>query len=338
MIRCLPLTLALILVAVPGFAQDAGDVDFSADFKKAAKKVQPFLTRLGPFKQAQAGPKNPFAPPRPRMPGRPPAAPETWTSAGIIVADDYILTSFQGIGGQLAGIPVVTAAGKSLMGGVVGTDEWRDLALIKCAGVKLPGKLPLANTKSLDVGSFALAIGRAPRGRGLSIHAGILSATSRFRRKLLQSDARSHKGVWGGCMVNLDGQILGLITVGSSRPKEGAGVTFALRAEHFAANIQALKKGQRVPQPKPGFLGVYLDAKKSPLTVTRCVKGSPAEKAGIKAGDQILDIGGLRVNEPKVLKMVLGRLSEGETVSVLIVRAEKRLRLKKIVLSAAGAK
>ncbi|MDF1667718.1 MAG: S1C family serine protease, partial [Planctomycetota bacterium] len=218
------------------------------------------------------------------------------------------------------------------------TDPWRDLALIKCAGIKLPGKLPLGSTKSLDVGSFAIAVGRAPLGRGLSIHAGILSATSRFRRKLLQSDARSHKGVWGGCLVNLDGKILGLITVGSDRPKEGAGVTFAMRSEDFAANIVALKKGQRLKEPKAGFLGVYLDAKKSPLTVTRCVKGSPAEKAGIKAGDQLLDIGGLRVNEPKVLMKVLSRLSEGEKVSVLIVRNEKRLRVKNIVLTAGASR
>lgn len=338
MSRLATIVLCLALTpCAPALAQD-GDLDFSADFKKAAKKVQPFLVRLGPFEEQAKKPKNPFARPAPAIPGRPKPTPETWTSAGLIVADGYILTSFKGIAGQLAGIPIITASGKALVGGVVGSDEWRDLALIKCAGVKLPGKLPLGSTKSLDVGSFAIAVGRAPRGRGLSIHAGILSARSRFRRKLLQSDARSHKGVWGGCLINLEGKILGLIVVGSGRPKEGAGVTFAMRSEDIAANLKALKKGQTVDQPKAGFLGVYLDAKKSPLTVTRCVKGSPAEKAGIKAGDQLLDIGGLRVNEPKVLKMVLSRLSEGEKVSVLIVRNEKRLRIKNIVLTAGASR
>jgi serine protease Do len=330
------LFLAVSLLNI-GSVQGQEDTDFGPAFRAAAKTVEPYIVRLGPFKVTVKRPamaRLPMVMPGGGKPKKKPVTPESWSTAGLIVSDGYVLTSLRGLNSVKKDIPLESTAGLVSSAQMVGADSWRDLALLRCPDLKGPKTLRLAKTNSLDVGSFTIAVGAAPHGGGLSIHVGILSATSRFSQRLLQSDARTHNGVWGGVLLNLDGEILGLVTVASDRPKELAGVTFAVRAEDLLANIAALKKGKALLKPEDSFLGIYIEKDKFPLTLTRTVPGSAAEKAGLKIGDEILDIGGLELRDAKSLQGVLGRFIAGDKLSILIVRDKKRIRIRDVVLGA----
>jgi serine protease Do len=336
--RVITLLSALILLSSQALAQE----DFSPDFRAATKRIKPFIVSLGPFSEPMTNPLLKKKLPMFLQPGKNKKKAikdrETWTAAGLIVEDGYILTSLHALAKKSTNIPLEASTGVISSAQLVASDGWRDLALLKCPGLKSPGKLPWGESKSLNAGIFTIAVGVAPRGPSLSVHVGILSATDRFRQRLLQSDARTHKGVWGGALVNLNGELLGLVTVASNRPKELAGVTFAVPAHQLPALIKTLKKGLSPKKTAPPFLGVYVDTKKFPLTLTRTVPGSPAASAGLKKGDQLIEIGGLEVRDVKSLKAVLARTPASVKLSLLIVRNKKRMRIENIVLKAKPAK
>ena len=178
--RVITLLSALILLSSQAHAQD----EFSADFQAAARRIKPFLVRLGPFSEPIANPLLKKKRPLFLQPGKNKKKAikdrETWVSAGLIVDNEYILTSLHALANKSTNIPLEASTGIISSAQLVASDSWRDLALLKCAGLKSPGKLPWAKTKSLNAGLFTIAVGVGYAGRPPGKAAALRSLQSVF--------------------------------------------------------------------------------------------------------------------------------------------------------------
>lgn len=321
------LLLCGLCVSGPAWAQDS-EPSFGDQFSKVGASLKPWLVKIGPVEKLPTDPRGLRALLRPPQPGQPGPKLEKWTSTGLLIEDGLVLTAKPAVAGLVNNIPFESSTGLVSSASVLATDHYRGVCLLKCPGLKSPGAVPWHGKGSLSVGQFCVVLGRAPNSGGHSLHLGILSAQNRFRQKFLQTDARTHKGCWGGPVVDLKGRVLGLVIKPKEQPKENAGVTFAITAQSLLKEVlPSLKKGQDIQPPKPSFLGVYVEAKRVPLKITRVLKGSAAEKAGLKPGDELHEVGGFMLRNSQTLRGVLNRLAPGTKSVLLVVRGDKRMRL-----------
>lgn len=333
--------LTLLALAAPAAGQDA-DQDKEATrqygdaFAAAAEAIAPAVVRLGPFVASARAPRRLAAIPGAQPGGKPkaPAKKARWTSAGVIVGEDHILTSLRGLGSgaEAKSVPLQTGNGVSAEASILARDPFRDLVLLRCDGIRAKAKAPAVpwGDDGLEVGRFLVAVGRPPLGPEHSVHVGIVSARRRFRQGFLQSDARTHRGVLGGPVLDLKGRVVGVVVKPRPEPQEMAGVTFAVPASTITETVlPALSAGRSLEPPAAPFLGVYVDAEpRGAVIVSRSLPGSPAAAIGLIYDDQILDISGRPVRNIKSFAAILADHAPGDAVTILIRRGKERLRLK----------
>ncbi len=261
-------------------------------------------------------------------------------SGFIFSADGFIVTNNHVIEGADS-IKVNLLAEKngelSYDAEVIGTDKETDLALLKIKAEKPLPYLAFGDSDALKVGQWVMAIGN-PFGLDHTVTAGIVSAKGRAigagpYDNFIQTDASINPGNSGGPLLNLDGQVIGINTAIIA---SGQGIGFAIPSSLAKQVIDQLKEYKSV---KRGWLGVSIQdvdensAKALGLTDTRgalvssVTAGDPAEQAGIKAGDVIVAVEGVSVDDAGDLTRKIGDLLPGVKITLSVWRAGKVIKL-----------
>lgn len=213
---------------------------------------------------------------------------------------------------------------------VVGQDSQTDLAVLKIEKTGLT-VAEFADSDQAVVGEFVMAVG-SPLGLDTTVTQGIISAVNRevesdgTKYTCIQTDAAINSGNSGGALINSDGKVIGINTLKlSGTGVEGIG--FAIPINSATDVISQLKDHQKVLRPYIGITGINLDeqtAKKYKLEVGVYIKSvedfSPAEKAGLKAGDVIIKADGKSITTMDELNEIKNSHQIGDTMTLTVNR------------------
>jgi len=258
------------------------------------------------------------------------------TGSGVIVdPSGYILTNNHVVENAQA-IIVRLSDARKLPARLVGRDVKTDLAVLKVDGA---GPLPVAelgDSDRLRVGQWVIAIGN-PFGLDRTVTAGIVSATARTRvgvatyENFIQTDASINPGNSGGPLLNLDGKVVGINT---AIVASGQGIGFAIPANMARDVMKQLIAGGRVVR---GWLGIVIQdvtdelassfgvRERQGVLIADVMKGGPAEVAGVRAGDVVVQFAGETVREVPELQRRVAAVTPGQSVTLVVVRDEARL-------------
>ena len=263
--------------------------------------------------------------------------------SGVIVDTAGIALTNAHVVERATDIEVVTADGKKHKAKLVGVDRRTDLAVLRLQGGGPYAAAALGDSDRVKVGDWVLAIG-SPFGLTQTVTAGIISAKGRSIGQgpfddFLQTDAAINPGNSGGPLVNMSGEVIGINSAILSRSGGNVGIGFAIpvsMAKRIYTELVAKGKITR------GWLGVSIQ----PLTpelaksfglkepkgvlVADIVQDSPAEKAGLAAGDIIVEFGGKKVETPQELQKVVAAAGPGKAVPVSVWRdkTQKTMEIK----------
>ena len=267
--------------------------------------------------------------------------------SGVIIDEDgYILTNLHVVQ-RARRIQIKLAeevgGGEYEVEPIIGTTK-TDVALLKIIP-KTPGEkfnaVRFAKDDDLLVGETVLALGN-PFGLGGSVSRGILSSKRRAAPKdnepldvpnWLQTDASINPGNSGGPLVNLNGDLIGLNVAVSA---QGQGIGFAIPIKQVSEALAEIF----TPETDARWFGARISPASSPLTITEVKSGSPADKAGLRTGDQILKVNGnapkgfielnqwLRDNSRTDFMFTVQRGAQQQTAKVSLVPLEQMIRQK----------
>jgi serine protease Do len=255
-------------------------------------------------------------------------------SGFFISADGYAVTNNHVVD-KAEHVDVTTDDGKTYTAKVIGTDDRTDVALIKVEGRNDFPFVRLADTPP-RIGDWVLAVGN-PFGLGGTVTAGIVSARGRDigagpYDDFIQIDAAVNKGNSGGPTFDLDGNVIGVNTAIYSPSGGSVGIAFDIPAETVKMVVTQLKDHGAVTR---GWIGVQIQPVTNELADSLGLKnargalvaepqsGSPAQKAGIKAGDVIVSVNGDAVADARNLARRISSTAPGTSVKLGIVRSGK---------------
>ncbi len=261
-------------------------------------------------------------------------------SGFIIDARGYVVTNNHVIQ-DADEITVVLHDETRLQAKVVGRDAKTDMAVLKVEAKRSLPFVPFGDSDRARVGDWVLAIGN-PFGLGSTVTAGIISARGRDINAgpyddFIQTDASINKGNSGGPTFNTAGEVIGINTAIFSPSGGSVGIGFAYASAAAKPVIEQLIKFGEV---RRGWLGVRIQAvteeiaeplglrKSGGALVSMVIAESPAEAAGIKAGDVILSFGGKPIDEMRRLPRIVAEMEAGKSAEVVVWRDGKELRLK----------
>ncbi|WP_108822559.1 Do family serine endopeptidase [Dysgonomonas sp. Marseille-P4361] len=271
--------------------------------------------------------------------------PRVGFGSGVIISKDgYIITNNHVID-KATEIEVSLNDNRKLNAKLVGTDPQTDIALLKVEGDDLP-YIPFGNSDQLKVGEWVLAVGN-PFNLTSTVTAGIVSAKGRGGignapediQSYIQTDAAINQGNSGGALVNTNGELVGINTAIYSRTGDFAGAGFAVpisiagkvvadikeygtvqRAILGVSVIELSKAKELASSGEKGFEG----AEKIKIEVGAYIGGlseeSAAKQAGLKAGDVITAVNGVKIKNGSELQEQISRFNPGDKVKVTINR------------------
>jgi len=282
--------------------------------------------------------------PRQNTPPQRPRRNQTAQGSGFIIDDKGLIVTNNHVIAGASSITVVLHDGKTLQAKLVGADAKTDLALLK---VKTDIKLKAVNWGNSDavkVGNWAMAIGN-PFGLVNTVTVGIVSARARDINAgpfddFIQTDASINRGNSGGPLFNLKGQVIGVNTAIYSPSGGSVGIGFAIPSALAENIVEQLEEHGRTIR---GWLGVRIQTVTEDLAsslgldrpygalVASVIPNSPAEKAGIKPGDVILDFNGNEVTEMRKLPRLVAETKVNSNSKVTIWRSEKKKSLNVVI-------
>jgi serine protease Do len=252
--------------------------------------------------------------------------------SGIIVAPEgHVLTALHVVEGATA-IAVTLDDGEELTGRVRAWDRSIDVALLE---VVAPGRTfptaTLAPDDAPDVGETVVAVSN-PFGLGTSVSKGVLSAVGRRnvvegqKAPLLQTDAAINPGSSGGALVNLHGEVIGLITAIITRSGGHQGVGLAVPAQDLRRALERLSRGEAAPR---AWLGVRVlrDPLPQGLKVLEVAPEGPAAAAGLQEGDVLRSLDGRTLARLEDLRLALDEAKAGDSLSAEVARKGESLNL-----------
>jgi len=269
----------------------------------------------------------------PGMPDQPRR--EGGVGSGVIVSGDgYILTNNHVVD-KADTVKVSLNDRREFTAKVIGTDPHTDIAVLKIEGRNLPA-VPIGQTKPA-VGDLALAIGN-PFGIGQTVTMGIVSATGRNQMNIeqyedfIQTDAAINPGNSGGALVNTNGELIGIntaILAGGGGGNQGIGFAIPVAMAHEVMD-QLVKTGKVVR----GYMGAQIQDVTPTLAkafnlkgingaaLTNIESGTPAEKAGLQAGDVVTAVNGEPISDSNSLRLRISRTAPGTPVRLTVQRPE----------------
>ena len=259
-------------------------------------------------------------------------------SGFILNANGYIVTNNHVVE-NASDIQVKLGDGRELPAKVVGRDAKTDLALLKIEATGLP-VIPLGDSTALQVGEPVMAIGN-PFGLEQTVTTGIVSATGRVigsgpYDNFIQTDASINPGNSGGPLINARGEVIGINTAIFSRGGGSVGIGFAVPSSLAKTVITQLADRGKVER---GWLGVAIQPLTQELAksfkrgdttgalVSEVKEGSPAEKAGMKTGDVIVELDGKKVTKATDLPGLVAEMPVGKNVPIVVMRDGREVQL-----------
>ena len=317
-----------LFIPTSAFAQDVNEETKKA-MKAAALKAAPAIARI----ETSGGSEAVWGANKDVMFRR-----GTGATTGLVVDPaGYVITSTFNFIGKPSDIFVTVPGKPRAVAKIVGSDPTRMLTLLKFdqTGLPMPTAFPKAD---IEVGMWSVALGRtltpsldAPP----SINGGIVSAVNRIWGKAVQSDAKISPVNYGGPLVAIDGRVMGVIVpISPNSDGETAGfewydvgIGFAVPLEDVMRIVPKLKAGtaEKPVVLRAGMIGITLkdgDDYSPGCTVDTVALDSPADKAGMKAGDVFLEIDGKQVNTRAQFFHQLRPKYEGDTIAVKTKRGE----------------
>lgn len=263
---------------------------------------------------------------------------------GIIITNDHVVRNAQII-------TITLNDGRRLKAKVVGNDSETDVAVLKIDDAKNLKSLPIGDSDKLEVGDYVVAIGNPfglnSFGNSQSATFGIVSAIKRSDLNIegvenfIQTDAAINPGNSGGALINSKGELIGINTAIISLYGGNVGIGFAIPINMAKDVAQQIIKYGSVHR---GLMGIFVQ----PLTpelaqalgyssdqqgalVAQVNQGSPAESAGLKAGDIITTINGTTITQASQIKTVISLLRVGTEATLTVLRNNKELKLHAMV-------
>ena len=278
-------------------------------------------------------PGKPGTPGQPRQPNRPQQQPEEQPrgvgSGFILTNDGFIMTNAHVVDG--ADQVIVTLTDKrEFTARIVGADKRTDVAVVKIEASGLP-PVKIGDPNRLKVGEWVMAIG-SPFGLENTVTAGIVSAKGRDTGDYLpfiQTDVAINPGNSGGPLINMRGEVVGINSQIYSRSGGFMGISFSIPIDEAVQVSTQLRASGRVQR---GRLGVGIGdvskevaeslglGKPQGALVSNVEAGSPADKAGIEAGDIILKFDGKKIEKSSDLPRAVGGTKPGTASTVTVFR------------------
>ena len=258
----------------------------------------------------------------------------TAATTGVAVGKDgYIISSAFNFIGKPTTILVEMTDGRRLNATVVASDRSRMLTLLKVEAEDLVPPEP-APKSSMRVGQWAIALGRTYSNELPNVSVGIISALNRVWGKAIQTDAKISPMNYGGPLVDIEGRVLGILVPMSPQGNaETAGVEwydggigFAVPMEDVFVAVERLKKGEDL---KPGLMGIEFGGKDrlaGEPVIDRVRVESPAEKAGFKPQDRIVEVDGKAIARQAEVQQALGSKYAGDKVAVTVKRKDETIK------------
>ncbi|MBL4870049.1 MAG: Do family serine endopeptidase [Robiginitomaculum sp.] len=264
-------------------------------------------------------------------------------SGFVIDKSGYIVTNNHVIEGADA-IEVAFPNGESYDAKLIGRDPSTDIALLKIETGKDMPFVSFAGPDSAQVGEWVIAIGN-PLGYSSSVAAGIVSANHRNISMtnyddFIQTDVAINKGNSGGPLFNMQGEVIGVNTAIVSPTGFSVGLSFSIPSDLASSVVSQLRE---FGETRRGFLGVRVQkvtpdmAKAHKLNtphgalVRSVTKDSPAEKAGLKRGDLITSLGGVKLKDSTKLARIIAEAKIDAPLKVNYIRKRKRKSLEVVI-------
>ncbi len=259
---------------------------------------------------------------------------------GLIITNNHVVE-------HSAEISVALVDGREFRAKLVGGDPDTDIAVLKIAVENLTA-IPLGNSDQVEVGDFVLAIGN-PFAFGQTVTSGIVSGINRNNvgildvENFIQTDAGIYPGNSGGALVNLSGELIGINTAFAAT-KNNPGMGFAIPINMARTVVDRIVESGDM---RRGKLGITFEDMSSALArefklpastpanaviITRIEPGSPADRAGLKAGDIVADLGPVPVRDTSDLHTRLGLLWIGDVAEFRVVRDSKVIDLRATII------
>lgn len=257
-------------------------------------------------------------------------------SGFIINEDGYILTNHHVVG-DADKITVKLQDGREFDAERIGSDPKSEVALIRIQGDDLP-HLELGDSSKIQVGEWVVAIGN-PFGLDATVTAGVISAVGRSNigiadyEDFIQTDAAINPGNSGGPLLNIRGEVIGINTAIYSRSGGYMGIGFAIPIDMAVAIQDQLVKSGKVTR---GFLGILIQDMTRDLAesfgledaegilIADVTEDSPAGKAGLEAGDVILELNGNPTRSVGEFRNEIASNPPGTEVALTVVRDGKQ--------------
>lgn len=308
---------AACLLIAPAFAQDDLATGEQQAFQAAVARVAPSVVRIETVGGLDRVGKQ---------------LASTAATTGLIVSPDgEIITSSFNFAQKPTSILVTLPDGSRHGAKVVATDHNRFLTLLKidASSLVVPQAAP---EEDFRVGQWAIAIGRTFDAERPNVSVGIVSGVKRVSGKAIQTDAKISPANYGGPLVDIEGRVMGILVPLSPDSNEevagvewyDSGIGFAIPLAHVLRVLPKLREGDL----RSGVLGVNLKAGSmfgEPAELLGVRPNSPAAKAGLKAGDVIVEIEGQPVERQAQLKSLINPRYAGETLALAVKRGDERL-------------
>jgi Do/DeqQ family serine protease len=253
--------------------------------------------------------------------------------SGVIVSNTgYIITNHHVVEAADE-IEVALADGKKLLAKVVGNDPETDIAVLRVDDGSLPA-ITFGSSDSLRVGDVVLAIGN-PFGVGQTVTSGIVSALGRTGlgintfENFIQTDAAINPGNSGGALIDASGNLIGINTAIFSRSGGSMGIGFAIPVSTAKMVLEQIVKTGSVTR---GWIGVEVQEITPPVAesfklgstrgalIAGVLRGGPADKAGVKPGDVLLEVDGKPVADPAAMLNLVAALAPGASATMKLKR------------------
>lgn len=286
------------------------------------------------FRDFFGGPQSPFG----GAPGN--AQPRRSMGSGFIVSEDgYVLTNNHVVEGADE-IIVRLNDRREFPAKLVGTDPRSDMAVLKIENAEDLPVVKIGRSNDLEVGEWVFAIG-SPFGFDYTVTSGIVSALGRSLPSenyvpFIQTDVAINPGNSGGPLFNMDGEVVGINSQIYTRSGGFMGVSFAIPIDDAMNVFRQLRDTGAVSR---GWLGVLIQEVNRDLAesfglkrprgalIAEVMSGSPAEEAGLQAGDIVLSYDGEPIEFSSDLPPMVGRTPVGETASLEVLRGGEIIEL-----------
>jgi len=270
--------------------------------------------------------------------------PENSLGSGVIVSSEgYILTNHHVVE-SADEIEVALADGRNFPARIVGTDPETDLAVLKVDVKNLPA-ITFAPAEKVSVGDVVLAIGN-PFGVGQTVTQGIISALGRSHlgintfENFIQTDASINPGNSGGALIDTEGNLVGISSAIYSRSGGSMGIGFAIPVSLAKQVMEQIIRQGSVTR---GWIGIEAQDITPELAesfklkhdhgslIAGIIRGSPAERAGLRPGDILLEIDGREVSDSSSMLNLISVLKPDKKATLKIARDEKEMDISVLI-------